>query len=115
MREETLGHLEFWTQFRRYLDDHKIQIRLSGASKSSLSDVFLPRSYFRLRPSHLLKDNQLGVSVQFDGPGAMARYELVTQQYRQKVNERLSPLGALDWQPSKIELSRSTTPSKPET
>jgi hypothetical protein len=115
MHEEGLGHIEFWTQLRQYLGDHKIQIRLSGSPKSSSSDVFLTRSYFRLRPSHLLKDNQLGVFVQFDGPGAMARYELVAQQHRQKVNERLSPLGALDWQPGKISLSRSTTPSRPET
>ena len=115
MHEEVLGHIEFWTQFQRYLDDNKIQIRLSGSSKSSLRDLFLPRSYFRLRPSHLLKDNQLGVSVQFDGPGALARYESVAQQHRQKVNERLSPLGALDWQRSKILLNRSTTPSRPET
>ncbi len=71
-----LGHLEFWTQFRQYLDDHNIQIHLSGSSKSSSSDVFLSRSYFRFRPWHLLKDNQLGVSVQFNEPGAIARYEL---------------------------------------
>jgi hypothetical protein len=113
--EEVLGHLEFWTQFRQYLDDHKIQIRLSGSSKSSLSDVFLPRSYFRLRPWHLLKDNRLGVRVEFDGPDAMARYELVAQQHRHQVDKRLSRLGALDWKPGKISLGRSTTPAKPET
>jgi len=28
MNEELLGHLEFWTQFRQYLDDHKMQVRL---------------------------------------------------------------------------------------
>jgi hypothetical protein len=115
MHEEVLGHLDFWTQLRQYLDDYKIQIRLSGSSKSSLSDVFLPRSYFRLRPWHLLKDDQLGVRVEFDGPDAMARYELVAQQHRNQINEQLSSLGALDWQPGKISLGRSTTPAKPET
>jgi hypothetical protein len=85
MHEEVLGHLDFWTQLRQYLDDHKIQIRLSGSSKSSLSDVFLPRSYFRLRPWHLLKDDQLGVSIQFNEPGALVRYALVAQQHRRKV------------------------------
>jgi hypothetical protein len=66
MHEEVLGHLEFWAQFRQYLDDHKIQIRLSRPSKSSSSNVVLRRSYFRLRPWRLLKDNRLGVSVQFN-------------------------------------------------
>lgn len=114
MHEEVLGHLEFWTQFRQDLDAHKIQIRLSGSSKSSSSEVFLPRSYFRLRPWHLLKDSRLGVSVQFNEPDAMARYQLA-QQHRQTINDQLTPLGALDWQPGKISLSRATTPSKPET
>ena len=115
MHEEVVGHLEFWTQFRQYLDDHKIQIRLSKPSKSSSSNVVLRRSYFRLRPWHLLKDNRLGVCVQFNEPGAMARYESVAQQHRRQVNEGLSPLGPLDWQPGKISLNRSATPSKPET
>lgn len=115
MDEEVLGHLEFWTQFRQYLEEHKIQVRLSKPSNSSLSNVVLRRSYFRLRPWRLLKGNRLGVWVQFNEPGGTARYELVSQQHRRQVNELLSPLGALDWQPGKILLSRSTTPSKPET
>jgi len=36
MHEEVLGHLEFWTQFSRYLDDHKIQIRVSTPHKYGL-------------------------------------------------------------------------------
>ena len=115
MHEEVLGHLEFWTQFRQYLDAHKIQIPLSKPSNTSSSNVNLRRSYFRLRPWHLLKDNRIGVCVQFNEPGGTARYELVAQQHRHQVNERLSPLGAVDWQPSRILLSRSTTPSKAET
>ena len=106
MHEEVLGHLEFWSQFRQYLDDHKIEIRLSGSSKSSSSEVFLPRSYFRLRPWHLLKGNRLGMSVQFNEPDAMARHQLA-QQHRQTISDWLTPLGALDWQPRKISLSRS--------
>jgi hypothetical protein len=115
MQEEVLGHLTFWTQFRQYLDDHKIQIRLSKPSNNSSSNVVLRRSYFRLRPWRLLKNNQLGVWVQFNEPGATARCELVAQQHRSQVDERLSPLGALDWQPGKILLSYSTPPSKSET
>jgi len=48
-----------------------------------------------------------GVSVHFNEPGAMARYERAAQQHRHQVNEQLSPLGAVDWQPGKISLSRS--------
>jgi hypothetical protein len=115
MGEEVLGHLEFWTQFRRYLDDNQIQIRLSKPSKSSSSNVVLRRSYFSLKASHLLKNNQLGVSVHFDGTDGMARYERVAQQHRHQVNEGLSGLGSVNWKRGKIELSRSTSPSNPET
>jgi hypothetical protein len=55
--------------------------------------VALRRSYFQVKPWHLLKDNQLGVSVQFDGPDPTARYKVVAQKHRQNVDEQLSPLG----------------------
>lgn len=115
MDEEVLGHIEFWTQFRQYQKDHNIEIRLSKPSNSSSSNVILPRSYFRLKPWRLLKDNRLGVSVHFNEPGATARFELVEQQHRNQVIETLSPLGILDWKPSKLSLGRSMPPSKPET
>jgi hypothetical protein len=115
MNEQVLGHLEFWTQLRRYLEDHKMEIRLSKPGKNASSNVVLLRSYFRVTPWHLLKGNQLGVSVKLDGQDSTARYELVAQKHRQKVGERLLPLGALKWEPGKISLSRSTTFSKPET
>ena len=115
MHEEVLGHLTFWTQFRQYLDDHKIEIRLTKPSNSSSINVVLRRSYFRLRPWRLLKNNQLGVVVQFNKPGGAPSYELVAQQHRREIDERLSPLGDLEWKPGKISLSRPTTALKPET
>lgn len=115
MNENRLGHLEFWTHFRRYVEDHKIDIRLSKPGKSASSNVDLRRCYFSVRPWRLLKDNRLGVSVQFDGPDPRARYEGVAQQDRQKVDDRLSPLGMLDWQPGKVSLSRFNTASISDT
>ena len=84
--DEFLKHIEFWTQFCQYLEEHKIEIRLSKPANSSSSNVVLRRSYFRLRPWHLLKDNRLGVTVQFIEPGATARYELAAQERRRQVN-----------------------------
>ena len=103
---EVFSHIEFWTQFREYLEDHKIQIRLSKPSNRSSNNVFLPRSYFRLTPRHLLENNQLDVAVQFGEPGAVVRYELVVQQHQAEVNEHLSPLGTLHWKPLEISFER---------
>jgi hypothetical protein len=74
--------------------------------------VALRRSYFQVKPWHLLKDNQVGVSVQFNGPNPAALYELVAQQRRQPVEDDLSRWGTVQWEPGKISLNRM--PSGPE-
>jgi hypothetical protein len=63
----------------------------------------------------LLKNNRLGVSVQFNEPDGTSYYEMVAQQHRREIDERLSPLGDLEWKPGKIALSRVTRALKPET
>jgi hypothetical protein len=114
MEEKALSHLEFWTQFRKYLDDQKIGVRLSKPANRSSSDVILRRSYYRLSAWRLLKDNRVGVSVKFNGPGGTARYDLVPQDRRHQIDARLYPLGAIDWQPHTFSLSISMA-RKPNT
>ena len=114
VHEENFEHLGFWTQFRQYLDEHKIQIRLGKPPKSSSSNVVLRRSHFRLRPWRLLRDNRLGVSVQFNDPDAIARWESMAQDYRAEIDERLAPCGVLEWKPGRIVLSRGLTAGKAE-
>jgi hypothetical protein len=84
MDEKVLIHLDFWTQFRRYLEENNIHIQLSKPGKNASSNVVLRRSYFRMRPRHFLKYDQVDISVQFDGPRASAHYELVAQQCRRE-------------------------------
>jgi hypothetical protein len=96
------------------MEENNIHIQLNKPGKNASSNVVLRRCYFRLSPWHLLKYDQVGISVQFDWPHALAHYELVAQQHRQNVNERLSALGSLEWKPGKIVLSRPPTRSKLE-
>jgi hypothetical protein len=108
MHQEVLGHLEFWTQFQCYLEAQKIGIRLSKPAKSASSNVVVSRSYFRVRPWRLLRNNGLGVSVHFNEPGGAAHYQLTEMQYRGRIEDRLSPLGTVGWESGAIILRCST-------
>lgn len=114
-------HLEFWTQFRQYLEDREGPIRTNRPSKDHWSNVAVGRSSFGLVPWNGMRDNRSGVYLQFAGPDAKAHYGLVEQRYRLQVEERLSLLGTLIWRQlpdakeSQIYLVRPSTPSKPET
>ena len=100
MEERALSHLEFWTQFRKYLDDQKIAVRLSKPANRSSSDVILRRSYYRLSAWRWLKDNRVGISVKFDGPGGTALYESRVDEHSHRMDERLSALGSIEWEKS---------------
>ncbi len=115
-------HLEFWTQFRQYLEDHQSAIRTNRPSKDSWTNVAVGRSFFSLFPWNGMRDDRSGVYLQFTGPDAKAHFGLVEQRHRTLVEEKLSPLGTVAWRllpngkESQISLVRaSSTPSKKET
>jgi Domain of unknown function (DUF4268) len=114
-----LLHLQFWTQFKQYLDDRGSPIHMGKPSSSTLGTVTLGRSPFRLIPWNVLA-NSSGVWVRFTERDENAIHEKIAQEYRHQVEEKLSPLGELIWVPSDaqgslLSLRRSSTLSKPET
>ncbi len=114
-------HLEFWTQFRQYLEDHKSPIRVNRPSKDHWNNVAVGRSYFGLVPWNGMRDNRSGVYLQLTGPDAKAHFGLIDERFHDLVEERLSPLGTVVWRPlpnakeSQITVVRQGTPSKNET
>jgi hypothetical protein len=114
-------HLEFWTQFRRYLEDRDSPIRTNRPSKDHWSNVAVGRSYFGLVPWNGMRDNRSGVYLQLTGPDAKAHFGLLEDRYRSLVDERLAPLGTIEWRllpnakESQVTVVRPSTPSKPET
>jgi hypothetical protein len=114
-------HLEFWTQFRQYLEERGSSLRTNRPSKDHWSNVAVGRSYFGLVPWNGMRDNRSGVYLQFTGPNAKAHYALVEQRHHDEVEQRLSPLGTVQWRllpnakESQIAVVRPTTPSKRET
>ncbi|MSQ28172.1 MAG: DUF4268 domain-containing protein [Dehalococcoidia bacterium] len=114
-------HLNFWTQFRQYLEERRSPVRTNRPSKDHWSNVAVGRTGFSLVPWNGMRDNRSGVYLQFAGPDAKAHYSLVERHYKDNVEEKLSPLGTLTWRPlpnakeKQISLIRSSTPTKPET
>ncbi|HEY3267926.1 MAG TPA: DUF4268 domain-containing protein [Armatimonadota bacterium] len=114
-------HLEFWTQFRQYLEDRGSPIHTMRPSKEYWSNVAIGRTNFCLVPWNGMRDNHSGVYLQITGPDAKAHYGLIRQRHRSQVEQALSRLGDVDWRllpkakESQIAIQRDATPSKPET
>ncbi len=114
-------HLEFWTQFRQYLDDHQIPIRINRPWKEIWSNVGLGRTGFHLSAWNGLRDGRSAVDLNFTSPAAKADYALVEQQSRAQIDAALSRFGAVNWRPmpgarrSMIRIERPSSFSNPAT
>jgi hypothetical protein len=114
-------HLEFWTQFRQYLEDRQSPIRTNRPSKDYWSNVAVGRSNFQLQPWNGMRDNRSGVNLAMTGPDAKAHFHLIEQRHRAEVDTRLAPFGTPEWRlmpdskESQIGLIHPSTPSKPDT
>ena len=114
-------HLEFWTQFRQYLEDHRSPVHTGRPSKDHWTNVAVGRSNFNLVAWNGMRDDRSGVYLQLTGPNAKAHFELIDQRHHVLVEDRLSSLGKLEWRPlpnakeSQIYLARASTPTRTET
>lgn len=114
-------HLEFWTQFRQYLADRGSSIQITRPSASHWSNVPVGRTNFVLSPWNGMRDHRSGVEFSMTGPDAKAHFGLLQQRYHDQVEQRLTPLGTLEWRPlpnnkvSQVRVMRASTPSNPET
>jgi hypothetical protein len=114
-------HLEFWTEFRQFMEERQSTIRMNRPSKDHWTTVAVGRTHFALQPWNGMRDNRSGVNLQITGPDAKPHFHLIQQRYHDTVEERLGPLGNLEWRllpnakESQIGVIRSTTPSKKET
>src|SRR4029078_9712280 len=86
-------HLEYWTQFRSFLEDRSSTIRTGKPSKDHLSNVAVGRSNFTLVAWNGMRDSRSGVYLSMTGPDAKAHFGLLEAQYRDAINPALAPLG----------------------
>ena len=114
-------HLEFWSQFRQFLEDRGTSIRMSRPSKEFWVNVAVGRTGFTLNAWNNMRDKRSGVSLLLSGPDAKAHFALIQQRYHDVVEERLTTLGGARWnllpnyQSSQITVQRPGSPSERET
>jgi hypothetical protein len=114
-------HLEFWTQFRQYLEDRGSPIHSGRPSKDAWTNVAVGRTNFSLVAWNSMKNGRSGVNLSMTGPDAKAHFGLIDERHHALVEERLSSLGNLEWRPmpnakeSQVLLTRLGTPTKKET
>lgn len=111
-------HLEFWTQFRDYLERRGSQLPIPRPAAQSLRYLPIGGKDFRLAPFNLMVRDISGVELQMRGPDATAHFALIEQVHRQLIQERLGPFGEVDWLAlvRKITVTRSVSaPSDRET
>ncbi len=90
-------HLEFWTQFREYLDTRGSALRTARPSKSSWVESPIGRSNFLLSGWNGMRDGRSGVEFQMFGPDAKAHFRLLRQRHRAEVEAALARFGEVDW------------------
>jgi hypothetical protein len=110
-------HLEFWTQFRQFLEDRGSPIRTQRPSTDHWTDVAVGRSYFHVSATNGMRDNNSAVSLILSGLDAKPHFKLIEQRHRAMVEEQMSPFGPVEWRllPGKkvstIKIARASTPS----
>jgi len=126
-------NLDFWAQFKGYLEERSSSVRLSRASKEMMTSYGVGRTGFALVAWNSMRTDRPGITVDGDahhsgvylrigGPDAKAHYGLIDQRHRDVVEERLSPLGPVRWLSGppesnsiSIALSWPSTPADPKT
>ncbi len=114
-------HLEFWTQFRRYLEDTGSPIRTNRPSGDHWTSYSVGRTNFSLAASNNFTAGRSHVNLSLTGPDAKAHYRELEQKHKSQVDARLTPLGEVEWRPmldakaSRIMVHRRVSPTDPTT
>lgn len=107
-------HLEFWTQFKQYLEERKSRIRFGKPTADHWKTLGVGRSYFALQAVNGMRDGFSGVNLSLTGPYSKPHFHLLRQRYQADVEAKLEPLV---WRElphnveSQISLTRKSTPS----
>jgi len=114
-------HLEFWTQFRKYLEDSGSPVMTNRPSKDHWTNVSVGRTDFSLALFNNFRDRWSGASLMMYGPKGKAHYSLLEAGHRQEIDAVLFLLGDVTWRPkptrteSDVTVWRRVSPADPAT
>ena len=112
-------HIDYWTQFKFFLEERDSSVRIGKPSKESWADIALGRTNFFLQASNGMRDNQSWVDVKLVGPYAKQHFELLRERHKAAIDDAVP--GQVAWRllpnnkESQIRVARQSEPSKPET
>jgi Domain of unknown function (DUF4268) len=89
-------HLDFWTQFKQFMDERNNSLRVSKPSTDYWQNVSLGRGAFLLSAQNGMRDGRSSVMLWIGGPQKQAFYHLLLA--RKSELEQLLGFGALKWE-----------------
>jgi hypothetical protein len=119
--ESQQRHLEFWTQFRSYLERTGSPVMTNRPSKDHWTNVSVGRTDFSLVLFNNYKDGRSGVYLSITGLDGKAHYRALEEQHRARIDRVLEPLGEVLWRPmpdakeSQVAVRRLVSPADPAT
>jgi hypothetical protein len=108
-------HLEFWTQFREFMEQRKSPVRVGKPSTDHWKTFPVGRSNFELFAVNGMRDGYSAVYLSLMGPSAKPHFHLLRQDHKDKIDATLG--SDVNWRelPNKSEsqvmLRRDSTPA----
>jgi hypothetical protein len=111
-------HLEFWTQFREYMERRGSPVRLKKPRLQHWTPIAIGRSDFQLIAWNGMRDGRSGVHLRLSGLQAKMHCHILLDRYEAEVERQLGPV---EWrelperQESQIGVVRESNPADPDT
>ncbi|HVB20562.1 MAG TPA: DUF4268 domain-containing protein [Ktedonobacteraceae bacterium] len=93
--------LEFWTEFKRFLQEHQSTIHIGTPPPQNWMDFSIGRSNFSLQAFINIREKRIGIALALFGPNAKPHYYMLEKEKAAIENELGTPL---EWaaNPSKV-------------
>jgi hypothetical protein len=110
-------HLDFWTQFKEYLETHNASSHIGTPSKDHWRLFPIGRSYFALSATNGMKDGWSAFSLVMSGPDGEAHFQLIRDHHGEEIEQRFGPI---KWEPlpgkgeKRITVMRDESPADPQ-
>jgi hypothetical protein len=107
-------HLDFWTQFRQFMEDRSSPVKIGKPSKDHWTTVAVGRAYFTLEVVNGMQGNWSRIELHIYGPLAKRYFFALRDSYKDEIEAKLGPL---EWRElpnakeSQVGLIRESKPS----
>ena len=95
LSDTTRLQLEFWTQFRDFMEKNSSFVRCQKPRPQNWTNFAVGRSFFHLVAKINTRDSELGVYLCIYGSNRLAHFNLLKDNYRQKIESQIGI--KLDW------------------